>query len=220
MTKDDVIKLFSLMTLHFDNFKMAEPEKMVDAWLLVLQEYNYEDVMTAYTTYLKSNLSGFLPSISQIVGLIEKTADLANYSASEAWAKVRVAIGRSGRYANEEFAKLDPLMQKAVGSADQLYYWATDANFNDGVVMALFEKNYLAILQRDAEERRLPASAKLRLEQLRNEKAAQIENNVLLLGKKADKLQEGDFDYDTPQRPDEETLGHYAQQLREKLGVQ
>lgn len=39
------------------------------------------------------------------------------------------------------------------------------------------------------------------------------------LTNKVDKLQEGDFDYEEQQRPDNETLGHYAEQLREKLGV-
>ena len=43
---------------------------------------------------------------------------------------------------------------------------------------------------------------------------------AMKMGQKADKLQEGDFDYTEQQRPDSETLGHYAEQLREKLGVE
>jgi hypothetical protein len=63
------------------------------------------------------------------------------------------------------------------------------------------------------------ADVQLRLEQLRKENVKQLESNTFLIGQKADKLQEGDFDYDDKQRPDNETLGHYAEQLREKLGV-
>lgn len=59
-----------------------------------------------------------------------------------------------------------------------------------------------------------------RLKQLREKYAGYTGKNTILLGKKLDKLQEGDFDYEKPQRPDEETLGHYAQQLREKFGIE
>lgn len=57
-----------------------------------------------------------------------------------------------------------------------------------------------------------------RLDDLRN-KYADIGGHTLIMGRKLDKLQEGNFDYDTPQRPEGETLGHYAEELRKKLGV-
>lgn len=59
-----------------------------------------------------------------------------------------------------------------------------------------------------------------RIQCLRNKYANYSGTHTIIFGQKLDKLQEGDFDYEEPQRPDNETLGHYAQQLREKLGVE
>lgn len=59
-----------------------------------------------------------------------------------------------------------------------------------------------------------------RMAELRRKYATQIGAHTIVFGQKLDKLQEGNFDYDEPQRPDNETLGHYAEQLREKLGVE
>lgn len=220
MTRDDVKELLGLMTLQFSNFKLERPKESVDAWYMFLSEHSKEDVLMAYKTYVTSNTSGFAPSISQLIGLINRPADLAQISVSEAWAKVRVAIGRSGYNSVDEFNKLDPLIQRAVGNAEQLHYWAIDENYNDDVVMSIFSRNYQAILKRDSEERRLPTEARARLEQIRRDNIALLDTNTYLIGQRADKLQEGDFDYEEPQRPDNETLGHYAQQLREKLGVE
>jgi hypothetical protein len=65
----------------------------------------------------------------------------------------------------------------------------------------------------------LPTDAKARLEQIRQDNLKLLDSNTFLIGA-SDKLQEGDYDYTEPQRPDSETLGHYAEQLRENLGVE
>lgn len=65
----------------------------------------------------------------------------------------------------------------------------------------------------------IPEDTKKRLDQIRARNISFIDNNKCLIGLRLDKLQEGDYNYDTQQRPAEETLGHYAEQLREKLGV-
>lgn len=58
-----------------------------------------------------------------------------------------------------------------------------------------------------------------RLNELRTKYAHYSDNHVIVYGQQLDKLQEGDFDYSSPQRAENETLGHYAQQLREKWGM-
>ena len=58
-----------------------------------------------------------------------------------------------------------------------------------------------------------------RMAELRRKYATEIGAHTIVFGQKLDKLQEGDFDYNEPQRAENETLGHYAQQLREKWGM-
>lgn len=220
MTRDEVKALLGLMTTHYSNFRLERPKESVDAWYMFLQEYSNEDILMAYKIYITSNSSGFAPSISQLIGLTNKTQELADLNVSEAWARVRKAIGKGAYNSKEEFEKLPQDIQRAVGSAEQLHYWATDEHYNDDVVMSIFSRNYQAIQKRETEVRRLPIEAKQRLEQIRQKALTQIDNNAFLIGQKADKLQEGDFNYEGQQRPDNETLGHYAEQLRERLGVE
>jgi len=222
MEKEDVKKLLMTMEVTFPNFNI-KPEQLaftLNAWYEALKEYDSTDIATAYQTYLSTYSSPFAPSVSQLIGLIHTPREMANIDVSEAWAKVRNAIGRGAYNSKTEFEKLPPLVQRAVGSVEQLHLWATDENYNNEVVMALFQKNYKAIVERDNTEQRLPAEAKLRLEQIRNDNIALIDNNLMLLGQPNDKLQEGDYNYDEPPRPEAETIGGYSKQLRERLGME
>ena len=218
MEKEEVKRLLMTMEVTFPNFNI-KPEQLgftLNAWHDALKEYSSAEIAMAYKTYLNTVSSPFAPSVSQLIGLVHTPREMANIDVSEAWAKVRNAIGRGAYNSKEEFLKLPPLVQKAVGSAEQIHLWATDENYNNEVVMALFQKNYKAICDRDNTEQRLPTDAKARGEQIRRDKLKGLDSNTFLIGT-SDKLQEGDYDYTEQQRPDSETLGHYAEQLRERL---
>lgn len=58
---------------------------------------------------------------------------------------------------------------------------------------------------------------KKRLNQIRANNIALLNSGNAVIGISLDKLQQGDFNYDKPQRPYEQTLGYYAKQLREGL---
>ena len=221
MEKEYVKKLLMTMEVTFPNFKIV-PEQLgftLNAWYEALKDFSSEDIAIAYKTYLNTISSPFAPSVSQLIGLVHTPREMANMDVSEAWAKVRNAISRGAYNSKEEFLKLPPLVQRAVGSAEQIHLWAIDENYNNEVVMALFQKNYKAIVERNNVEQRLPAEAREKLEQIRRDNIKLLDSNTYLIGQQADKLQEGDFDYSSPQRAENETLGHYAQQLREKWGM-
>ena len=52
------------------------------------------------------------------------------------------------------------------------------------------------------------------LTRLRTKYAVYMDDHTIVFGQQLDKLQQGDFDYDSPQTAETETLGHYAEQLR------
>ena len=89
MERENVKKLLGMMALHFSNFKLDNPAATVDAWYMILKDYSDEDIMMAYKTYVTSNTSGFAPSISQLIRLINVPVDMARDSVSEAWAHIR-----------------------------------------------------------------------------------------------------------------------------------
>ena len=221
MEREEVKKLLMTLDVTYANFKLdpATLSFTVDSWLMFLGDYDSKDVLTALKTFINTSNSAFAPSPSELIGLINAPKELAEIDGAQAWDLVRKAISRSTYNSAEEFSKLPESVQRAVGSADMLHYWATNDYFAEGTVMKEFLMNYNMILKRDRTENRLPTEARLRLEQIRKDAMIKLDSNAFLLGQKADKLQQGDFDYEEQQRPDNETLGHYAEQLREKLGV-
>ncbi len=221
MTRDEVKKLLMTLDVTFSNFKLnpATLSFTIDSWIIFLGDYDENEVLTALKTFINTSNSAFAPSPAELIGLINAPSELAEIDGAQAWDLVRKAISRSTYNSAEEFTKLPESVQRAVGSADMLHYWATNDYFAEGTVMKEFLMNYNTILKRDRTENRLPAEARLRLEQIRKEKVALLDTNAFLIGQKADKLQQGDFDYEEQQRPSEETLGRYAEQLRENLGL-
>ena len=120
------------MEVTFPNFNI-KPEQLeftFKAWYEALKEYSSVDIAMAYRTYLNTVSSPFAPSVSQLIGLVHTPREMANIDVSEAWAKVRSAIGRGAYNSKTEFDKLPPLVQRAVGSAEQIHLWATDENYN------------------------------------------------------------------------------------------
>ena len=79
----------------------------------------------------------------------------------EAWTLVSKAL-RNGYYgAEEEFAKLPPIVQKAVGSPAQLRMWATtDESSVESVISSNFMRTYKAEVKRAEEYARLPEDVK------------------------------------------------------------
>lgn len=181
MTREETVKLLMMIQATFPNFKVEDKSTTVDAWLMVLEEYNINDVYLAFKSYCKSANSGFAPSVSQLITEMEKPQDLAIMDEAEAWALVRKAISRSTYNSKAEFDNLPPTVQKAVGSPDILYSWATNEYYSDSKVMEVFTFNYKNVCKRKREFEKLPTQMQARVEAF-IEKVPQLDNNTLLIG--------------------------------------
>ena len=94
----------------------------------------------------------------------------------EAWALVSKAIRNSGYNSVEEFAKLPPSAQKAVGLPDQLRTWALDENYNEQVVSSNFMRCYRTELARHEELSKMPSDVKALIDNtFKGSYSAQIE---------------------------------------------
>ena len=83
----------------------------------------------------------------------------------EAWSLVSKAL-RNGYYgAAEEFNNLPPLVQKAVGSPDNLRNWSqTDVKAIETVIQSNFMRSYVAIVKREYEIKKMPADVQALIE--------------------------------------------------------
>lgn len=157
MTKDEVKALLTMIDATYSTFKVEDASATLKAWAFLLEDQNAADINMAFKTYVNTSGSPYAPSTSELIALARKPYELLQMGEGEAWDIVRKAIGRSGWYAEEEFAKLPVECQRAVGSPSQLRTWAIDDNFNESVVMSNFQRSYRAVLQKEKEFDLLPA---------------------------------------------------------------
>lgn len=152
------------MVDSYPNYKPNNISETVDVWQMMLSDYDYNLVAMALKAYILSDTSGFAPAISQIIAKIQTISRPQELSEAEAWALVSRAIRNSGYNSVEEFAKLPPLVQKAVGLPDQLRTWALDENYNEQVVSSNFMRCYRTELARHEELSKMPAEVKALIE--------------------------------------------------------
>lgn len=176
MTKQQIFKLLYLVKAAFAKYYMTFSEKdfenLAEVWGMCFEGYSFEDVAEGLKAYLTTDTSGFPPTPAQIIDKIQKIKPQAQeLNGNEAWALVYRAIRNSAYNADKEFDKLPPMIQKSVGSADNLKAWATDASFNEGVEQSHFIKVYNATVEREKEIAKLPPSTRARIASVLQERA-------------------------------------------------
>ena len=157
MTRENVQDLLAMIQGTYPNYKPMDKTATVNAWLMALEECDKNQVAVAFKMYMKSNSSGFAPSPGQLIENIQTLTRPQELNEMEAWSLVSRAL-KNGYYgAEEEFAKLPPIVQKAVGQPSQLRAWAqTDIESIENVIQSNFIKTYRAELARAQQISKLP----------------------------------------------------------------
>lgn len=157
MTKDETKKLLMMIEAAYPQSKFENPAETIAAWHFLLEEYPANVVMAAFQIYVKTNNTGFAPSVSQIIGCMYKPSEVEQLSEGEAWYLVKQAIRDSGYHAQERFNELPPLVQRAIGGASMLHQWGqTDSDEVNSVIMSNFQRTYKALLSKQAFNDKVP----------------------------------------------------------------
>ena len=130
MTREETVKIIRIMVDSYPNYKPNDISETVDVWNMMLSEYTYEQISVALKAYILSDTSGFAPSVGQLVDKMKSITTPQELNEMEAWALVCDALRNSGYNYAEEYDKLPPLVQKAVGLPTQLQTWALTENLN------------------------------------------------------------------------------------------
>ena len=165
MTREETVKIIRIMCDCYPNYKPSNLSETVDVWNMMLEEYSYSQISTALKTYVHSDTSGFAPSIGQLLDKLHAIQNPQELNEMEAWSLVSKAL-RNGYYgAVEEFNNLPPLVQKAVGSPDNLRNWSqTDTNSIENVVQSNFMRSYRLVVNRENEIKKMPADVRTLIE--------------------------------------------------------
>lgn len=177
MTREETVKIIRIMVDSYPNYKPNNLSETVDVWNMMLEEYSYQQVSMALKSYILSDTSGFAPAIGQLVDKIHSMTQPEQLNEMEAWALVAKALRNGGYHALEEYEKLPPTVQKAVGTHEQLRNWALDEYFNEENAKKSFIFAYRAEVKREQELSKMPGDVHRLVETVnQNSYKAQIED--------------------------------------------
>ena len=175
MTEKEVRQLLAMTQAVYPNYNPPSKEAAVNAWLMCLSEYDNNVVMAAFKAYMTTNTSGFAPAPGQLIEILQTLTQPSELNELEAWSIVRKALRNCGYNAEQEFAKLPTVVQKAVGTPQQLKIWACDSEFNENVVSSNFIKTYKTEVKRATELNKMPENVRKLIERVNtNAVSAQI----------------------------------------------
>ena len=159
MTREETQKLLLTISSIYPNFKPEDKTLAVDSWQWALEEYPAPAVKAALQIYVKTNNTGFAPSVSQLIGSMYSVQENNELSEGEAWHLVKRAIADSGYHAQERYDELPPLIQRAIGGPEMLHVWGqTDSNEVNTVIMSNFQRTYRALLSKQEFSNKIPES--------------------------------------------------------------
>lgn len=206
MNYDETLAIMSVLKAAYPAFyrdmKRADAEAAVALWTEMFKDEPAEVVAMAVKAHIATDLKGFPPHIGAIKEAISKLRTPDEMTELEAWAIVREAINGASvdpssvcrmegpRYgkttARINFDKLPPLLQRLVGSPQQLAEWAQmDDSTLASVVASNFQRSYRARAKHEKEFLMLPTDVKQTMEML---------SAGMKMPELPDRLTEGDFE--------------------------
>ena len=171
MTREDTLDLLSVLKAAYPNFyrdmTRQDANHVIDLWFEMFKDEPAELVALAVKAHIAADTKGFPPHIGAIKDAIVKIQQPNEMTEMEAWGLVQNAL-RNGYYgAQEEFAKLPPVVQRLVGSPNQLREWALmDTETVSSVVASNFQRSYKARAKSEREFLALPADVKNTMQQI------------------------------------------------------
>lgn len=161
MDRADTLKIMAVLRGAYPQFyrgiSRTEAEDTVNLWLDMFSDDDFVLVAAAVKSVIEADEKGFPPTIGQVKSKLRLITGGHELTETDAWALVAKAI-RNGIYgAQEEYYKLPPEIQKAVGSPNMLREWARmDTEAVHSVVASNFQRSYRAAMARKKELSALP----------------------------------------------------------------
>lgn len=157
MTLEETKKVLMTANALFPQWKVQNPTETAQAWQWALEEYPAELVMAALQIFVKTSNSAFAPSPSELIECMHKVKESEQLSEGEAWYLVKKAIQGANYHAEENFEKLPPTIQQAIGGASMLRQWGmTDSEEVNTVVMSNFQRAYRTVVDREKFSEKVP----------------------------------------------------------------
>ena len=171
MTREQMLDILVVMQAAYPNFYKGMNQKQADAvldlWATMFADDPLEVVAMAVKSHIANDKKGFPPHIGAIKEAIIKLRQPDEMTEMEAWALVRKAVGNGIYGSQKEFDALPPVLQRLVGSPNQLKDWAMmDEEVVASVVASNFQRSYKARAANERELLALPADVRQVMQRL------------------------------------------------------
>ena len=165
MTRDETIDLLSVLKAAYPNFyrdmTRKDADHVISLWADMFEDEPVEVVALAVKAHIAADTKGFPPHIGAIKDAIVKIMQPEEMTEIEAWNMVRKAIRSYSWDAKEQFDKLPPVLQRLVGSPNQLVEWGQmDAEVVSSVVASNFQRSYKVRAKKEQEFLALPSAVR------------------------------------------------------------
>ena len=171
MTQEETIDLLSVLKAAYPNFyrnmTRKDADQVISLWHEMFKDEPGGLVALAVKRHIATDTKGFPPHIGAIKDAIVKIQQPEEMTEIEAWNMVRNAIRSYSWDAKEQFDKLPPVLQRLVGSPNQLVEWGQmDAETVSSVVASNFQRSYKARAANEREYLALPTEVKQTMAQI------------------------------------------------------
>jgi len=163
MTREETQAVLALLRVAYPNFykdlKKAEADEIINLWAAMFAD-DEPQIVTEAVKAMISTLR-YPPTIADVKEKIRLITSPETMTEIEAWNLVYDAIQTSNYNAKENFNRLPLIIQKLVGSPNQLKEWAVmDADTVKSVIQSNFMRSYTARAKAEAQREMLPGSTK------------------------------------------------------------
>lgn len=187
MTKQEFFEITKKLQAIYTNQRFMEKQETLDVWFALFQDIPLNAMAMAVSAHVMESPYPPTPADinKQLMRFKQGNAD-SLASPEEAWTMVRKAVSRSSYYSEEEYAKLPGIVQKAVGSHENLRAWAAmDSEEFETVQKSHFVKSYNGHVQRERNDERLPKGMRVAVQNARRNPELEQYRNSLIEDKSA-----------------------------------
>lgn len=153
MTRDEFKILVKAMKAVYTEPSFIPDQHAFDVWYEMLKDLDYNLASNAIKKHMMNNDK--VPKVSHIrqEATNFKKDKPGELNEMAAWGLVQKALGRCGYYAEEEFDKLPPIVQKTIVSPRQLKEWATMEDM-DGRASNVMQSNFMRTFRAEQERQK------------------------------------------------------------------
>lgn len=173
MEREEFKILVKGMKAVYANPTFIPDQDAFNVWYELLKDIPYKLAEIAIQKHMLTEK--FPPTIADIRTKATEIVDVEEISELAAWSMVYKAICNSGYNSVEEYEKLPPIVQKAVGDPANLREWASMDEKMISSVRARFIDSFKIAEKRMKDDAKLPNHIKALIDGMRQEKAAEIE---------------------------------------------